>query len=263
MALVHNRITSAQELSPRPVLQMLRIFGSLFLISTLALGPAQALVGPSQDAGDAAAHTVMLLKRAGNASGFCTGVVMARDIVLTAGHCVSGASDLAAYVGGGEPIPVSAASVHPGYRADAIKTRQRSIDLAMVKLSRPLPANLTPVRLSTRTSFAVGDLFYIAGFGLAREGDERSAGTLRAGTITARAPLSSILLWADDPAKQGFGACTGDSGGPIFSSNASELVAITVWSRGANGRQCGELTQGALIAPQRGWINSTLESLGR
>jgi hypothetical protein len=256
----------ARKTSSQPVLQMFRIFGSLFLISalvsTLAHGPAQALVGPAQDAGDAAPHTVMLLKRAGNASGFCTGVVLTRDIVLTAGHCVSGASGLAAYVGG-EPIPVSNASVHPEYRADAIKTRQRSIDLAMVKLSRPLPANLTPVRLSSRGKLAVGDTFYIAGFGLAREGDERSAGTLRAGTITAQAPLSSILLWAGDPTKQGFGACTGDSGGPIFSSDASELVAITVWSRGVNGRQCGELTQGALIAPQRRWINSTLESLGR
>jgi secreted trypsin-like serine protease len=244
---------------------MLRIFGSLFLTSILALsasGPARALVGPSQDPADAASHTVMLLKRAGNLSGFCTGVVLTRDIVLTAGHCVSGASNLAVYVGG-EPIPISNASIHPEYHANAVKTRQRSIDLAMVKLSRPLPAHLRPVRLSTRGSLKVGDTFYIAGFGLAREGDERSAGTLRAGTIAARAPLSTILLWADDPTKQGFGACTGDSGGPIFSADANELVAITVWSRGPNGRQCGELTQGALIAPQRNWINSTLESLDR
>ena len=224
------------------------------------MGPAQALVGPSQDPADAAPYTVMLLKRAGNASGFCTSVVLTREILLTAGHCVSGASDLAAYVGG-DPIPVSNAAVHPEYRADAIKTRHRSIDLALVRLSRPLPPNFMPIRLSARGKLAVGNTFYIAGFGLAREGDERSAGALRAGTIAARAPLSTILLWAEDPTKRGFGACTGDSGGPIFSSDASELVAITVWSRGVNGRECGDLTQGILVAPQRRWINSTLESL--
>ena len=32
---------------------------------------------------------------------------------------------------------------------------------------------------------------------------------LRSGVIAARAPLSSILLWAEDPNQKGLGACTG------------------------------------------------------
>lgn len=227
---------------------------------------AGALVGPSQDGGALAAHTVMLLKRTGKASGFCTGVVLTRDIILTAGHCAHGASDLAAYVSdGGAPtvIPVNGSVIHPEFRADAIKTRQRSIDLALVRLSKPLPASLSPARLSARQSVTTGDTFRIAGFGLTREGDGRSAGTLRSGVIAARAPLSSILLWAEDPRHGGLGACTGDSGGPIFSEDGSEVVAVTVWSRGAGGKACGDLTQGALVGPQRAWIDQAMARLAR
>jgi hypothetical protein len=36
------------------------------------------------------------------------------------------------------------------------------------------------------------------------------------------------------------------------------VVAITTWSTGGAGRRCGDLTQGTLIAPQRGWVDATM-----
>ena len=62
--------------------------------------------------------------------------------------------------------------------------------------------------------------------------------------------------------KAGSGACSGDSGGPIFGADSS-VVALTVWAEGAGKAGCGALTQGLLIAPQRGWIDGVMKSWGQ
>ncbi len=222
---------------------------------------AQALVGVSEDASaPESAQTILVLKRGGHSAGFCTGVVISRTIVLTAGHCAHGAQALAVNVirqGPPRIIAVSDASVHPEFRPDAIARRERSIDLAMLKLAEPLPSTFEPVSLALTNALHVGERYRIVGFGLTREGDGASAGKLRAGELEARAPLSRILLWAKDPNTKGFGACTGDSGGPIFRQDGA-LFAITTWSTGDGKKQCGTITQAALIGPQRMWIDSVL-----
>ena len=108
----------------------------------------------------------------------------------------------------------------------------------------------------------IGAHLRIAGFGIAREGAPATGGVLRSGTLDVRAPLSTILLWAEDPTHRGSGACTGDSGAPIFDAAGRALVAIADWAEGTAGKACGALTQGALVAPQRAWIEKTLSGWG-
>jgi hypothetical protein len=203
----------------------------------------------------------MVLKRAAAGAGFCSGVVIAPDVVLTAAHCATTAGDLRILVrdASGRQIlsEVSTVALHPGFRPNAPKTRERSIDLALIRIAGALPASYAAAERSA-DPIAIGARFRVAGFGIAAEGNERSAGTLRQTTIAARAPLSSILLWAGDPDNAGAGACTGDSGGPIFAADTPRVVAITVWATGAGKSHCGALTQAALIAPQEGWIASVL-----
>ena len=220
--------------------------------------PARAVVGPSRaEVGAVRDSLVMILQRRGPAAGFCTGIVVAPRAVVTAAHCVPAGADLRVHFKdrAGAPVllPVARVVRHPGYRPDAIARRERSIDLAVLTLDADLPEPFRPATLASVGSARVGDAFTVAGFGLAREGEAASSGTLREATLAARAPLSDVLLWAADPAKRGAGACTGDSGGPVVDA-AGAVAALTLWSAGTGARQCGALTQALWLAPYRAWI---------
>jgi hypothetical protein len=236
----------------------------LALAACLAGTTSHALVGASSEGGPMAQHVVMVLASRTSGAGFCTGVVIARDVVLTAAHCVAAIKTTRIYFKN-DDLPVflepKAMATHPQYRAQAPKTRERSIDLALIHTSAQLPEPFKPTLIDERAPH-VGDAFGIAGFGLTREGDGKSAGVLRWAELRTRAPLSSILLWAEDPKGQGFGACEGDSGGPVFALDTNALFAITSWSEGEGGAHCGKLTQAALIAPQRAWIDGVLRGWG-
>jgi len=227
---------------------------------------ALALVGPSREDGSFAAHVVMVLKRGLGQAGFCTGVVIAPQVVLTAAHCVAPTKDMRIHYrdGAGQPVlvEVEAVATHPGFRSDALARRAVSIDLALVRTQTPLDARFSPAELDETGVVAVGQSLRIVGYGVAREGEGTSAGVLRSAALQARAPLSAILVWAEDPTGAGAGGCTGDSGGPIFSADGAKVIAITTWSAGTAGRRCGALTQGPFVAPQRAWIESVRKRWG-
>ena len=146
---------------------------------------------------------VMVLMNKPQGGGFCTGVALAPDVVLTAGHCVHGARAVAvnaARTGAARIIEARDILLHPEFRPDAEKRRVRTIDLALVRLSAPLPAGFALARLAGDGATKIGETFVALGYGLTREGEERSAGLLRAGAVATREPLSSVLLWAKDPA---------------------------------------------------------------
>jgi secreted trypsin-like serine protease len=225
--------------------------------------PALAIVGPSSPAPELAPHAVMVLKRSAGRAGFCSAAVVARDAILTAAHCVAGLTDTRAHYrdGSGAPalVEVSAIAVHPEFHAQAIKTRERSIDLALVRLAKPLPRGFEPVSFAQAQS-PEGARLTLAGFGVTQPDAPATSGVLRRAALSVRAPASRILMWATG-AEGRAGACTGDSGAPVFDDD-NRLAAIVAWaSNGASGG-CGALTQGAWIAPQRDWIAKTLAGWG-
>jgi hypothetical protein len=154
-------------------------------------------------------------------------------------------------------IPVDAAIAHPLYRADAIKARALSIDLALIRTARPLPASFVGAAIADGGAPAIGAPAIVSGYGAAREGDWSSGGELRSVTLAVREPASTVLIWAADPTGKAAGACNGDSGAPIWSADGSAAIAIVAWAQAAHGRGCGGLTQGPLLAPLKGWIEET------
>lgn len=224
--------------------------------------PASAVVGRSTEGSSLADSIVMVLTRSDGSAGFCTGVVLSPTVVMTAAHCAAPGSDLRIHYpdAGRDPVLLSVAGVarHPGYHADAVRRRERSVDLALLRLSEPLPARFAAARLASETGASPGQAFTLSGYGVAREGDGTSSGRLRSADLVAREPLSDLLLWARDPKRDGTGACTGDSGAPLTIEGSASVVAMAVWSAGIGRRQCGDLTQALWLAPERTWIDGVL-----
>jgi hypothetical protein len=232
------------------------------IFALLPPGESSAVVGGAERQDELLDRMVMVLSSRG---GVCSGIVLARDVILTAAHCVTGATDYRVHYRSDEGSPpaligTTRTVVHPGFRADAIRTRRRSIDLALLRLEKELPARFAPSALTTAQP-ARGEVVTVAGFGVARERDIRSTGLLRSTELRVIEPFgpSRIVLWVGG--REGSGACEGDSGGPLLSRGA--VVAVTTWSRGASEKGCGSLTQGILLGEQRAWIDETLAQWDR
>jgi hypothetical protein len=221
---------------------------------SLAGRPAGAIVGGAEAP---AGGAVMVLSSNG---GVCTGLVLAPDTVLTAGHCVAAGREHRVHFrdDAGAPVlvEVSGRAIHPGYDAGAASGRRKSIDLALLRTATPLPPRFAPVTLSAALPRA-GERLTLAGYGAARAGDPRSTGTYRSVGLPVIEPYgpSRILVWLKGDAA---GGCQGDSGGPITGPDGA-VLALAAWIGGT----CGGLTQGVLVGPQRGWIDRVLDGWGR
>ena len=245
---------SCSRMKPLPAL-------AVGLALSLASSPAAAIVGGAPDQSGLARSLLMVLKAGGS---LCSGIVVAPDAVLTAGHCVAGGQGAAGQKslrvhfrdGAGEPVLIEprAVALHPGFDAKAVAARRRSIDLALVRLPQALPAPFASATLAGDMPRA-GAAVAVSGFGLAVDGDPGTTGILRRAALSVVEPYgqSQILLWAKG---RDSGACPGDSGGALVSGD--RVVAVTSWATGAKGRSCGDLTQGILLGPQRDWIDRTL-----
>ena len=229
----------------------------LIALSTSACLPAEALVGAAPDQRFADRVAMVLMRRPGEA-GFCSALVLNSRTVLTAAHCLRPVRDMAVAYRDASGAPSS----FRWRRRSRIRTTARmrsglgskSIDVALVRTARPLDVRLVGARLPSSEGPAVGDPVILTGFGATREGDWKSGGALRAVTLAVREPASAVLVWAADPNGRLAGACSGNSGAPIWSADGETAVAIAAWAQAPNGRGCGGLTQGPRLAPLKSWI---------
>ena len=224
------------------------------------LAPAHAIVGGQPADAALKAETAMIVSTRGAS---CTGVVLAPGALLTAAHCVQPAADYAVVVfeaAGPRLIPVTRIAVHPRFDPNSFETRRPTPDLAIVRLSEPLPASFHPAGLSAEPALpARRTAFTVVGFGVMKDGDGKSAGTLRAVELPSIGTTGGIMVRLSDGAAKG--GCTGDSGGPVYLDGV--VAGIIGWSTASGGaRGCGGVTGVTLVSLHRDWITSTAKALG-
>jgi len=234
--------------------------------------PAAAMVGGAPPAADGIARSIVMIVGArGDRGNLCTGTALARDLVLTAAHCVAPAATYRVLAAkGAPPMVIKTVAVHPRYEPQSFAHNRATADVALIKLAQILPKEIAPAAISdAKTSVAVGDRFVIAGFGVTAAGSEAGIGLARSAALVATGQPGTLQIRLFDPATRGeqagLGACTGDSGAPVFRQVEGRFMVIGVvsWSTGPKlSDGCGGLTGVTPLVRYRDWILEAAGKLG-
>jgi secreted trypsin-like serine protease len=235
-----------------------------FLVSAL---PVNAIVGEAPLANQSIArHVVMVI---GSDNTFCSGVVIAQDLVLTAAQCIHPGANYS-LVGFDRLVPKSVAKIflHPEFDPASYLRRRMTADVALLKLIAPLPPPYAPVAL-TDSPVSAGSRVIVAGFGQANAGDNKSVAGVRAASLVVTGNPGPIQIRLVDPSTRGdtdgLGACNGDSGGPVFDRSDGRLAVIGImsWATGpALSVGCGGMTGVTPLVRYREWIVETAAAMG-
>jgi secreted trypsin-like serine protease len=248
------------------------LFRMLAMAAALLVAtPAAAIVGGGAPSADGVGRSVVTI--VGSRGNFCTGALVAPRLVLTAAHCVPAGADYKVVEYGADRQPslqdVKAVAVHPGFNMQAMSGHRATADVALLQLAAPVRGK-APATLGTPDiPITVGSRFTIAGIGVTVRGDGRSGGTVRVAGLVATGKPGTLQIRLVDPAgqgtREGLGACTGDSGAPVFEDKQGGpvIVGVVSWSTGPNGSAgCGGMTGVTPLTLYRDWILQTAQKWG-
>ncbi|SCX97057.1 S1 family peptidase [Microvirga guangxiensis] len=243
---------------------------------TIMTSSAQAVLlgAPSRDPNGLRRSVVSIENSLGE---LCSGALIGADLVLTAAHCVT---DPAAYrvtavnrAFKPQRVRVVALATHPSFVTGTTPRTQPGVDLAILRLERPLGSEFLPLDPTLSGRIGVGDEVTIAGFGVSAESRRGTARVLRQANLVSLGPIevaNRVLIVVDRDRlaeTSGAGACRGDSGGPILAEtpNSYLLYGIISWSSGAfrtrSPSACGGLTAVTPIVEHLGWIRQAMRNL--
>jgi secreted trypsin-like serine protease len=245
---------------------MLPMRPALAAVALLTAAPAYAVTGEARPATGWAARPIVMVED--SKGDLCTGTALARDLVLTAAHCVARkvSYSVKAYQAGAS-IPVRSVAPHPRFDFAAYAASRATADVALVKLASPLPDIVVPAALAAPRRVAVGETLTIAGFGVTRAGTDVGLRIPRMAKLSVTGKPGSLQVRLYDNAtrnqRAGLGACTGDSGAPAFDGEGPLVIGVVSWSTAPRDEEgCGGLTGLTPLIAYRAWIVETAKKLG-
>jgi secreted trypsin-like serine protease len=243
-----------------------------FVAALLLASPVHAIVGGGAPSTEGVARSVVTI--VGSRGSFCTGALIAPKVVLTAAHCVQPGADykLVDYSAGRQQPQlqdIRSIAIHPAFKLDAITVHRATADVALLQLAAPASGKTPAVLGAPNIPIVVGSRFTIAGIGVTVRGDGKSGGTIRVASLIATGKPGTLQIRLVDPlsqgARDGLGACTGDSGGPVFEDKQSgpAIIGVISWSTGPNDSAgCGGTTGVTPLTLYRDWIMQTARQWG-
>jgi secreted trypsin-like serine protease len=238
-----------------------------------------AIVGGRKvTATDPIAHVAVAIVDADPEVGqFCTGVVVARDLIVTAAHCFDDASHVPyVRVGADAPVRVAGVAVHAQYsqarrvKYDAsiekvtsaadVKTPTTPLhDIALLSLDKSLSTRAVPADFADADVDPASGTLVSAGFGCTSTACGGVSDVLRKVTMrfVQSAPRANLLV-LEAGAKHG--TCFGDSGGPDFITTPDGVKVLAIVSTGPEACELG-ISVDTAIAPYLAWIRQSQKPL--
>src|SRR5664279_2645569 len=250
---------------------MMTMVFRMFALALLFAAPAHAIVGGGVPSAEGVGRSIVTI--VGSRGNFCTGALIARRLVLTAAHCVQPGADYKIVEQGADGQPqlhdVARVAIHPAFSMQAMAAHRATADVALLQVQIP-PKGKTPSALGLpRIPIVVGSRFTIAGIGVTIRGQGSSGGIVRVAGLAATGRPGTLQVRLVDPVgqgtREGLGACTGDSGGPVIEDQQAGpvIVGVISWSTGPNGSDgCGGLTGVTPRTLYRDWVLQTARQWG-
>jgi secreted trypsin-like serine protease len=240
-------------------------------LALLASTSASAIVGGGVPSAEGVGRSIVTI--VGSRGNFCTGALIAPKVVLTAAHCVQPGADYRIVEYGPNRQPelkdVRSVAIHPAFRMDAMASHRATADVALLQLAAPAAGKAPAALGAPNIPVIVGSRFTIAGIGVTVRGDGKSGGIVRVAGLIATGQPGTLQIRLVDPlsqgARDGLGACTGDSGGPVFEDKQTgpAIVGVISWSTGPNNSAgCGGFTGVTPLTLYRDWILQTARQWG-
>jgi len=249
----------------------MRRFLTLVASTMLLASPSYAIVGGAAPSNDGYANAVVTI--IGSRGNFCSGSLIAPTLVLTVAHCVQPGADYKIVEYDAKRTPqlkdVKRVAIHPGFQMQAMLAHRATADVALLQLEIPAKGKSPAQLIAPLQPISPGAKFTIAGIGVTVRGDGKSGGIIRTANLVATGKPGTLQIRLVDPGtdgtREGFGACTGDSGGPVFEDQQSgpTIIGVISWSTGPNGSAgCGGLTGVTPLTLYRDWILQTARQWG-